>query len=260
MIDSVPIWYHTIELPDGATTPGWFDLRGVVGRLPWPEVAGKRCLDVGTYDGFYAFELERRGAAEVIATDIPDHREWDLAPAGRERAGAALAAASGEKGRGFALAREALGSRVQRELVSVYDLHPEQHGEFDVVVCGSLLLHLQDPVRALESIRRVCRGMLLSVEEVSLPLSVLAPRRALADMRFSATPTQWWVTNAVGHRRLLESAGFAVQRSSGVYCEPYGIAHTPRGRTPRALMASLARRTLAGGDGVPHQALLARRA
>jgi tRNA (mo5U34)-methyltransferase len=257
VIDSVPIWYHTLELPQGVT-PGWFDLRPVLERLPWPEVAGRRCLDVGTYDGFYAFELERRGAAEVVATDIPAHAGWDLAPAGRERTGAALAQASGEKGRGFALAREALGSAVQRELVSVYDLDPEEHGEFDVVVCGSLLLHLQDPVRALEAIRGVCRGVLLSVEEVSLPLSLLARRRPLADMRFSATPTQWWVTNAAGHRRLLECAGFGVLRSSGLYCEPYGRGHSPRGRGLRPALTSLARRTLAGGDGVPHHALLAR--
>ena len=61
-LDAVPLWYHTLELPGGIVTPGWFDLRGVVDRLPWPDVRGKRCLDVGTYDGFYAFELERRGA------------------------------------------------------------------------------------------------------------------------------------------------------------------------------------------------------
>src|SRR5437660_10357912 len=63
-------WYHCIEVAPGLRTPGAFDLEPVVDRLPWPEVAGKRCLDVGTYDGFLAFELERRGAREVVAADI----------------------------------------------------------------------------------------------------------------------------------------------------------------------------------------------
>jgi SAM-dependent methyltransferase len=31
-------------------------------------------------------------------------------------------------------------------------------GTFDLVFCGSLLLHLTDPLRALEGIRRVARG------------------------------------------------------------------------------------------------------
>src|SRR2546423_13391176 len=75
-----PLWYHTIEVAPGVVTPGWFALRSVVDRMPWPDVRGKRCLDVGTYDGFLAFELEQRGAAEVLATDIPEHENWDWPP------------------------------------------------------------------------------------------------------------------------------------------------------------------------------------
>jgi hypothetical protein len=43
-----PLWYHTIDVAAGVHTPGVFDLRSVVDRLPWPDVSGKRCLDVGT--------------------------------------------------------------------------------------------------------------------------------------------------------------------------------------------------------------------
>lgn len=66
-----------MELAPGVVTSGWFDLRPIVDRMPWPDVRGKRCLDIGTYDGFLAFELERRGAAEVVCTDVDDHRGWD---------------------------------------------------------------------------------------------------------------------------------------------------------------------------------------
>src|SRR3954449_1037051 len=68
-----PLWYHTMELAPGVVTPGWFDLRGVVDSLPWPDVHCNRCLDVGPYDGLLSFELERRGAAEVLAVDIGSH-------------------------------------------------------------------------------------------------------------------------------------------------------------------------------------------
>lgn len=73
-------WYHTLEVAPGVTTPGVFDLRPIVERLPWPDVRGKRCLDIGTFDGFFAFELERRGASEVVATDIAEPEQWDWAP------------------------------------------------------------------------------------------------------------------------------------------------------------------------------------
>src|SRR5437764_13176122 len=76
-IARAPSWYHTIEVAPGVVTPGAFDLRPIVDELPWPDVRGRRCLDVGTYDGFLAFELERRGAAEVVAVDLPGHEHWD---------------------------------------------------------------------------------------------------------------------------------------------------------------------------------------
>src|SRR5215204_594601 len=77
-------WYHTLELAPGIVTPGWFDARGVVPQLPMPaSLAGRRCLDVGTYDGFWAFEMERRGAEEVVAIDVVDSRRWEW-PAGSQ--------------------------------------------------------------------------------------------------------------------------------------------------------------------------------
>src|SRR5690349_8091834 len=80
-------WYHTVDVIDGATTKGWFDLRHALPGIPFPDVRGKRCLDIGTWDGFYAFELERRGAAEVVALDVPDLAGIDYPPEIREQAG-----------------------------------------------------------------------------------------------------------------------------------------------------------------------------
>jgi tRNA (mo5U34)-methyltransferase len=264
-VQDVPLWYHTLELPGGVVTPGWFDLRARVDELPWPDVTGLRCLDVGTYDGFYAFELERRGAAEVVAADIPDQNAWDWPAAARAGGGEALARLAGVKGLGFTVAAQALQSKVHRLECSVYHLDPAQIGMFDVVVCGSLLLHLRDPVRALEAIRCVCRGRLLSVEEVSLTLSALFRGRPMAEMRFDEQLCQWWVVNAAGHRRLAEIAGFEVLDAVGPYSEPYGpgnpayrAARSPLRRRPgwtARVNAALGRRS---PEGVPHAALLAR--
>ena len=71
-------WYHTIDLPDGTATPGFYDTRGSPQFVPWPkELHGGRCLDVGTFDGFWAFEMERRGAREVVAVDLADPHALD---------------------------------------------------------------------------------------------------------------------------------------------------------------------------------------
>jgi tRNA (mo5U34)-methyltransferase len=257
---AVQLWYHTLDLPGRAPTPGWFDLRPVVAGLPWPDVRGKRCLDVATYDGFFAFELERRGAAEVVATDISDHHQWDWPIGIREGAGDQLALIAGEKGSGFDAARAALRSHVEKVEVNVYDLSPERVGSFDVVILGSLLLHLRDPVRALEAIRSVTRGVFMSVEAVSLPLSLLFPRRPLAELATQDVACQWWTVNAAGHRRLLEAGGFEILASRRPFVEPYGSGHPTVSATQRTLrdraFRALCRSTL-GDVGVPHAALLA---
>jgi tRNA (mo5U34)-methyltransferase len=252
-----PHWYHTIDVAPGVETPGWFDLRPIVGRLPWPDVRGKRCLDVGTYDGFLAFELERRGASEVVATDIADHEQWDWPPRVRARGVEYLRTVAGPKNRGFEVARRLIGSAARLEQVSVYDLSPDSVGEFDVVVSGSLLLHLRDPLRALAAIRSVCRGSFLSTNQIDVWRSLVYRRRPLVRLDGMSDLCQWWLPNAAGHRQMVRAAGFELERDSGRYAVPFGVAHPVGSRGPRGFAGRLGQRALIGGSGVPHHALLA---
>ena len=255
LVASHPRWYHTMDLGNGVVTPGWFDLRPIIDDLPWPDVAGKRCLDVGPYDGFIAFELERRGAREVLAADISDWSGWDW-PLRRREVGPRIMAQAAEPdpGAGLKLAKRMLGSDVERIEVNVYDLDPDRIGTFDVVTCGSLMLHLRDPVRALEAIRSVCAGCLLSAEQIDLALTVLRPRTPSGRFR-AGDRCQWWIPNAAGHQALVRSAGFRVLERTRPYTNRFGVAHPPRTHRDRGWQ--IASRLFAGGAGVPHSALLA---
>ncbi len=260
-VEQVRAWYHSIELAPGIVSPGYFDLRPIAGDLPWPDVRGKRCLDVGTYDGFYAFELERRGAAEVVAVDVADPRDWDWPPDAREEGPARVERfTGGERTRGFEVARHALGSTVERRTMTIYELSPDTVGDFDVVVCGSLLLHLRDPLRGLEAIRSVCKGSLLSVEEIRLSLSPPFERQPVAELDGSGEQLQWWVPSVSGHRRMLHSAGFSIGPTAGPFAVRFGPSHPVASVTPsgwRWLRKRLLQRALVGAEGVPHAAVLA---
>ena len=200
-------WYHTIDLPGGVVTPGFFDTRAAATAIPLPEsLEGKRCLDVGTSDGFWAFEMERRGAAEVVAIDLPDPASRDLTRVGeRDR----KIIDPERKSRTFGLVHDALGSRVKRQELSVYDLSPEQTGTFDFVFMGSILVHLRDPVAAIARVRSVTEGQLLSYEAVSLMLSILHPRTAAAILR-GLGRAEWWLPNKTGLRQMIRAGGFDI--------------------------------------------------
>lgn len=216
-------WYHTLELPGGVVTPGEYDLRPIVARLPWPaSLEGMRCLDVGSRDGFYAFEMERRGAAEVVSLDVDDPADYHL-PEPRPAASELVALEDGN--RAFEIAREALGSNVRRHYRSVYDITPEELGTFDLAVIGTLLLHLRDPVRALRAVHGVLDGRLIVNDPVPASVATLDPRPR-AEMLMQNGPF-WWAVNPAGHQRLLEAAGFRVLSRSRPYVIPWGAGATP---------------------------------
>jgi tRNA (mo5U34)-methyltransferase len=244
-VEARPQWYHTLELAPGVVTPGWFDLRTVAPQVLPASLAGKRCLDVGTFDGFWAFELERRGASEVVAVDIVDPRAWDWPiTAGDELV--KILEDRKQGGAGFDIAAETFGSAAQYRECSVYDLDPEAVGTFDFVFMGSLLLHLRDPIRALEKLRSVCRpdGIVCTMDAIDPTMTRLFPRRAMATFDGDGRPW-WWMPNLAAYDRMLRSAGLApVARPTPVRL-PAGGGHPHIKASRTVLMNREGRRLLA---------------
>jgi tRNA (mo5U34)-methyltransferase len=216
-------WYHTIELAPGIVTGGMFDHRGYVDRYGLPEsLAGKRALDVGTFVGFWAFELERRGA-EVVALDVPRIQQLDWPP--RQRP-----ADDGPRGDRFKVAAEARGSGVRWVGTSVYDADPERlGGTFDLVFCGTVLIHLRDPALALERMASLCRGDLVFADEYSRKLEWT--RLHVAEWK-SGTHMTWWRPTTKTWMSMIRVAGFEEVRHHGRFTLPFrgaerrGVHHT----------------------------------
>src|SRR5438105_10452129 len=68
-------WVHSIDLGGGLVTPGaWPPSPLIRAAFNAVDFAGKKVLDVGCWDGLWSFEAERRGAAQVYATDCASQR------------------------------------------------------------------------------------------------------------------------------------------------------------------------------------------
>lgn len=249
-------WYHTIALRPGIETPGWFDTRRVAKRLPWPDLTGRRCLDVGTFDGFWAFEMERRGAEEVVAIDILDPQRWDWPYGSTEAVRSALAERK-RGGDGYRLCAAELASQARWVELSVYDLGP-QLGSFDFVYFGSLVLHLRDPVGALEKVRSVCRpgARLLLVDAIDVDLSLIGPKVPAARLDGLGRP--WWFKpNLAGLGRMAEAAGFSVLAGPRPFVMPRGPGQRAGWRPPNVLGPLGRERLITWLRGDPHAWLLA---
>lgn len=247
-------WYHTFELAPGVVTPGWFDTRKVVEKVPIPkDLSGMRCLDVGTFDGFWAFLMEERGAEEVVAVDVPDPRAWDW-PA-NSPAEAFEEIARRRPGAGFGLVSEVRGSKVRREECNIYALDPERIGTFDLVYLGSLLVHLRDPVGALMRVRQVCTGTLVVVDAADLRTSLSRVPRATLDGR--GRPW-WWIPNLAALIRMVEAAGFRIDRPVTRFFIPPGPAVERPPLSLRSLRTRAGREAaLRSWKGDPHAGIVA---
>lgn len=211
-IDAVD-WYHTIDLGNGVITRGFVDHRSQVPLYHLPEsLEGKRCLDVATFDGFWAFELEKRGAAEVVAADIKNRTDGDIPYPLWKAVSKHLEAPMGA---GFRVAHEVIGSHVKHEICNVYELSPSRVGTFDFVFISDLLLHIRDPQLALERAFSVCRGSLL-VADVFLPgLDHYGDRSLTACRGWMPGSYTWWLPAVQTLKRMLAVAGFEEIREMG---------------------------------------------
>ena len=226
-------WYHTIEFPDGRRSKGYFDHRTVVDRYGIPaSLHGLSALDVATGDGFFAFEMERRGADRVVAVDINSVRDADWIPRMRTLVPETTMDLETWKEH-FEMAHRLLGSSVQRIECNVYELGPELAGTFDVIFCGDLLLHLQNPLKALVNVRSVTRGLAIIETPIDVDLERAFPGKPY--LRFGALDSEqqpgelntFWRFSTKGLQDMMVYAGFTDPEPQGVFhLPPHGIPVT----------------------------------
>ena len=173
-------WFHSMDLGAGLRTSGIYDPSRTLPRLRLPDrLAGQTVLDVGAWDGYYSFEMERRGA-DVLATD--DY-SWGGGGWGTKA--------------GFDLAHAALGSSVRSLQIDPLELSPDAlGGRFDIVLMLGVLYHLRDPLRVLERVASVTAGLLVLETEVGMlltrrPAASSSPAPNSTTTRPTGGPRTW---------------------------------------------------------------------
>ena len=141
VLDDVPLWFHTFAL-DGLYTPGKARDHGYrLASIPG-SFEGMSVLDIGTFDGFYSFLAEARGATRVIAVDNEQYIEWVRGRWGIELEGA----------EGFNAIHELLDSGVEYRRMDAFEAATLEE-KFDVVFCFGILHRVEDPIGLLRVLR-----------------------------------------------------------------------------------------------------------
>ncbi len=173
VLNEVPFWFHTFALnrAEEIYAPGYArDHRYRVPAIP-ESFEGLSVLDIGSFDGFYAFLAEARGAERVVAVDNEQYLDWVRARWGIELEG----------GEGFRAIHRLLGSGVEYRKLDAFDL--DRLGEsFDFIFCCGILHRVEAPTRLLEVLsRRLAVGG--RVPRRRRPGPPLRPGRGLSPRR-----------------------------------------------------------------------------
>jgi len=195
-------WFHSFEFPDGSRVSGirpLSRLKAEAAQIFSEPVRRKRVLEIGTWDGYFSFEAERRGADQVHATD---HFCWS-GPGWGTRAG-------------FDLAHKKFGSRIAATDVDVFDVTPERFGTYDVVLFLGVLYHLKNPLGALELLYALTNEFVVIETHVDA-LQIIEPvMRFYLGKELNNDPTNFWAPNLLCLNNMLAEVGFKRQRIASV--------------------------------------------
>jgi len=229
-VDSVDncFFYHTMELPRLGVVHGQWDLRGrfedYTGGV---AVEGKSVLDVGTATGFLSFEAEKRGASRVVSFDLSEPRQQMFIPfkdklyyRDYERFMANHALEIEAWKNAYWLCHRLLNSRAQVFYGDIFRL-PKALGQFEVVIAGAVLEHLNDQITALASLARLTKETMVIVTPVlgtEERIARLEPTADNPDYDFT-----WWRYSMGAYREILKILGFSLARvSESEYRYDYG--------------------------------------
>jgi tRNA (mo5U34)-methyltransferase len=203
-VETVPFWFHTFALnrAEGIYTPGAArDHRYRISTLP-DDYGGMSVLDLGTFDGFYAFLAERRGADRVVAVDNEQYRLWVASRWDIDLEG----------GEGFRAIHRLLGSAVEYRRMDAFDLDRLDEC-FDLVYCFGILHRVENPLGLLRVLRgRTASGGTVLVETYGVhpedrddgAIRVREPGEVYTRDDFV-----YWGFGKIGLERLARIAGFS---------------------------------------------------
>jgi tRNA (mo5U34)-methyltransferase len=159
-------------------------------RLP-QDLTGKRVLDLAASDGFYSFECEARGAAEVISVEGPQWKDGD----GFKR---------------YDFAHKRYNSKVKHMAAYLEDLDAEALGPFDLSLCLGLYYHLRDPFFCLRKLCTMTREMLIVTGRTIryAPFDPIHPGQPASVMMLSDKSFGKWTANTHALIDMLKIAGF----------------------------------------------------
>jgi tRNA (mo5U34)-methyltransferase len=239
LVDAVPFWFHSIDCGEGVVTNGVKPaavLDAELAAMALPPLEGKSVLDIGAWDGYFAFAAEAAGARRVLALD---HYVWSMDIAHQQRYWREcrargevptpyhLVPGHWQPGtlpgkRGFDTIHRIRGSHTEQLVADFMRVDLVEVGQFDIVFFLGVLYHLEEPFTALKRLSLVTRE--LAVIETAAVFVPGFEESGLFEFyesnELGADVGNWFAPNLAGLAKACRAAGFREVRATSTYPPP----------------------------------------
>ena len=166
-------------------------MRSLLKRLYPDGLEGRRALDVACNNGAHLFAAKEAGAGTCRGFDVRD--TWI------------------EQARFLTRHRQGPSDDTHFDTCDVYDLPERQIEPADFTICAGLLYHLPDPIRALQIVAELTRGVLL-LTSASVPGrrdgAFVAGQEDQESLLSGVYGLTWWPTGPATVTAVLRWIGF----------------------------------------------------
>ena len=152
IINEIPEWWHSIQISSNIQTPGIYDKKmwnNILKFIP-SDLTNKTVLDIGTADGGWAFECERRNAKKIIAIDkfgTCGSRKFHFIDSR------------------FKIVKKILDSNVTLIEMNVDDLNTFNE-TFDLILFLGVYYHLINPLLAIQNLYKISKELVIFEGEI----------------------------------------------------------------------------------------------
>lgn len=178
--------YHTLKFADGYLLKGRYDMDKYLENFHIPsDLNNKTVLEIGTANGYFAFEFAKRGA-KVTAIDLHDY-SWKEA--------------------------NQLMKTDVKFMVKDFRTIDETFGKFDIVFCSNVLQHNSDMIDIIEQIKKMTKTQAI----IGVNVFTHPKYQEIPFAKFSGEShynhgilcgNTFWIPNIECVRSMLEFAGF----------------------------------------------------
>lgn len=207
-------FYHSIEI-NNIKIKGYYNWEPYFGLIKnLFDFKNKKVLDVGPADGYFSQKFYSLGAL-VEAVDIPSQIDRDHYNFGKLNKNFNHWKKKSNHNFNFKIFNKIYNNNIELHFRNIYDLE-NLNKLYDLVFCNDLLLHLTDPIKAIDQLTKVSNEYVLIGNPI-IKKNFFNRNKSEVNYLGHTKKNAFYIFNEVGFINLIETFRLKIEKKIIIY-------------------------------------------